>query len=87
MGLYRHVEEALRNVRPVVIASEELGGLAAYFNRWSACRTTGQRLRFHAGRRALFAQVVNLATVLRSRSAVCASSRDDRAVESVPAVV
>ncbi|TQJ23401.1 hypothetical protein FBZ33_3670 [Micromonospora sp. A202] len=32
-GCTAHVEEALLNVRSVFIASEELGGLAAYLNR------------------------------------------------------
>ncbi|MFF5219261.1 GAF domain-containing protein [Micromonospora sp. NPDC000442] len=32
-GCPRHVEEAILNVRAVFIASEELGGLAAYLNR------------------------------------------------------
>ncbi|WBB94057.1 GAF domain-containing protein [Verrucosispora sp. WMMC514] len=32
-GCPRHVEEAILNVRTVFIASEELGGLAAYLNR------------------------------------------------------
>ncbi|GAB3079163.1 GAF domain-containing protein [Micromonospora schwarzwaldensis] len=32
-GCPRHVEEAILNVRSVFIASEELGGLAAYLNR------------------------------------------------------
>ncbi|RAK42193.1 hypothetical protein B0I29_10214 [Actinoplanes lutulentus] len=32
-GCPDHVEEAIINVRSVFIASEELGGLAAYLNR------------------------------------------------------
>jgi hypothetical protein len=32
-GCAAHVEEAIINVRSVFIASEELGGLAAYLNR------------------------------------------------------
>jgi hypothetical protein len=32
-GCTNHVEEAIINVRSVFIASEELGGLAAYLNR------------------------------------------------------
>ncbi|GAB3851979.1 hypothetical protein GCM10029963_40720 [Micromonospora andamanensis] len=32
-GCPGHVEEAILNVRAVFIASEELGGLAAYLNR------------------------------------------------------
>ena len=32
-GCPAHVEEAIINVRSVFIASEELGGLAAYLNR------------------------------------------------------
>ena len=32
-GCPAHVEEAILNVRSVFIASEELGGLAAYLNR------------------------------------------------------
>ncbi|MBO3742969.1 GAF domain-containing protein [Actinoplanes flavus] len=34
-GCHDHVEEAILNVRSVFIASEELGGLAAYLNRTS----------------------------------------------------